>query len=59
MGIYPKLPQGGMTMSQVGYVRVSSLGQNLDRQIEAIGDVDELFDFNQSVKNIHALPNIY
>lgn len=27
----------------VGYVRVSSVDQNLDRQLEAVGDVDRLF----------------
>lgn len=43
-------------MSQVGYVRVSSSGQNLDRQIQAIGNVDELFEEKQSGKNIHDRP---
>lgn len=28
----------------IGYVRVSSAGQNLDRQLAAIGDVDQLFE---------------
>jgi DNA invertase Pin-like site-specific DNA recombinase len=32
-------PQGQV----VGYVRVSTVDQNLDRQIEAIGEVDKLF----------------
>ncbi len=43
-------------MSLVGYVRVSSSGQNLDRQIQAIGNVDELFEEKQSGKNINDRP---
>ncbi len=32
----------------VGYVRVSTTDQNLDRQIEAIGAVDRIFEGNVS-----------
>lgn len=35
----------------VGYVRVSSADQNLDRQLKAIGDVDELFPEKVSGKS--------
>lgn len=35
----------------VGYARVSTIDQNLDRQIEAIGTVDKLFCEKQSGKN--------
>lgn len=31
-------------MTLIGYARVSTINQNLDRQIEAIGEVDKLFD---------------
>ena len=31
------------TTQRVGYVRVSSAGQNLARQLEAIGDVDKTY----------------
>lgn len=35
----------------VGYVRVSAADQNLDRQLEAIGEVDRLFSEKVSGKN--------
>lgn len=35
----------------VGYARVSSVSQNLDRQIEALGEVDELFTDQASGKS--------
>ena len=35
----------------VGYVRVSSVEQNLDRQLAAIGEVDKLFQDKQSGKD--------
>ena len=40
----------------VGYVRVSSVGQNLDRQMEAIGSTDELFQEKESAKDIRNRP---
>lgn len=40
-------PQGQV----VGYVRVSTVDQNLDRQIEAIGEVDKLFQEKVSGAN--------
>ena len=43
-------------MSTIGYVRVSSAGQKLDRQIDEIGQVDELFEENESGKNINDRP---
>lgn len=36
----------------VGYARVSSSDQNLDRQLEAIGEVDRLFTEKVSGKNV-------
>lgn len=36
------------TTQRVAYVRVSSAGQNLDRQLEAVGDVDRIFGEYQS-----------
>lgn len=43
-------------MSQVAYIRVSSSGQKFHRQIEAIGNVDKLFEEKQSGKNINDRP---
>ena len=40
-------------MAIIGYVRVSSVDQNPDRQIEAIGAVDKLFVDRASGKDIH------
>ena len=40
-------------MVTIGYVRVSTVDQNLDRQIEAIGTVDKLFVDRASGKDIH------
>lgn len=40
-------------MATIGYVRVSTVDQNLDRQIEAIGTVDKLFVDRASGKDIH------
>lgn len=40
-------------MAVIGYVRVSSLDQNLDRQIDAIGEVDRLFVDRSSCKDTH------
>lgn len=40
-------------MATIGYVRVSTVDQNPDRQIEAIGTVDKLFVDRASGKNIH------
>ena len=40
-------------MALIGYVRVSTVDQNLDRQIEAIGEVDKLFVDRASGKDTH------
>ena len=40
-------------MTTIGYVRVSSVDQNPDRQIEAIGTVDKLFIDHASAKDTH------
>lgn len=40
-------------MATIGYVRVSTVDQNPDRQIEAIGDVDKLFVDRASGKDTH------
>ena len=40
-------------MAAIGYVRISSVDQNPDRQIEAIGDVDKLFIDRASGKDTH------
>lgn len=40
----------------VDYVRVSSEEQNLERQLEAIGTVDRLYEEKRSGKNIHERP---
>lgn len=40
-------------MATIGYVRVSSVDQNPDRQIEAIGTVDKLFMDRASGKDTH------
>lgn len=40
-------------MATIGYVRVSAVDQNPDRQIEAIGDVDKLFVDRASGKDTH------
>ena len=37
------------TTQRVAYVRVSSAGQNLDRQLEAVGEVDRTYSEYQSV----------
>ena len=37
------------TTQRVAYVRVSSAGQNLDRQLEAVGEVDKTYSEYQSV----------
>lgn len=42
----------------VGYVRVSSTSQNLARQLEALGDVDELFEDRQSGKTRTQRPGL-
>lgn len=36
------------TTQRVAYVRVSSAGQNLDRQLEAVGEVDKIYSEYQS-----------
>ncbi|WP_186372657.1 recombinase family protein, partial [Brevibacterium casei] len=38
-------------MTVYGYARVSSTDQNLDRQREALADVDKLIEEKQSGKN--------
>ncbi|OTA25515.1 transposase [Alloscardovia macacae] len=40
-----------MNMAVIGYARVNSVDQNLDRQIEAIGEVDRLFVDKSSGKD--------
>ncbi len=45
-----------MSGKVVGYVRVSSGSQNLDRQKDDIGQVDKLFEEKQSGKNINDRP---
>ena len=36
-------------MSVIGYIRVSTVEQNSDRQKESIGEVDELFEGMRSI----------
>jgi len=43
-------------MSKIGYSRVSSTSQKVDRQIDAIGKVDKMFTEHQSAKNINDRP---
>ena len=40
-------------MARIGYARVSTVDQNLDRQIEAIGEVERLFVDKSSGKDTH------
>lgn len=42
----------------VGYARVSSLDQNLDRQLEALGQVDKLFTEKVSGKSVKNRPEL-
>lgn len=44
------------TTQRVAYVRVSSTGQHLDRQIEAVGDVDRIFEEYQSAATASERP---
>lgn len=44
------------TTQRVAYVRVSSAGQNLDRQLEAIGDVDKTYREYQSAATASERP---
>lgn len=46
------------TTQRVAYVRVSSAGQNLDRQLEAIGDVDKTYSEYQSAATASARPEL-
>ena len=39
-------------MAKIGYARVSSIGQNLDRQLEQLKDCDKIFTEKVSGKNI-------
>ncbi|MGP9695918.1 recombinase family protein [Brachybacterium sp. AOP25-B2-12] len=44
------------TTQRVAYVRVSSTGQHLDRQVEAVGDVDRIFREYQSAATASERP---
>ncbi|MBK0332056.1 recombinase family protein [Brachybacterium sp. MASK1Z-5] len=46
------------TTQRVAYVRVSSAGQNLDRQIEAVGPVDKIYREVQSAASASARPQL-
>ncbi|MGP5306404.1 recombinase family protein [Brachybacterium alimentarium] len=46
------------TTQRVAYVRVSSAGQNLDRQLEAIGDVDKTYREYQSAGTASERPQL-
>ena len=43
---------------RVAYVRVSSAGQNLARQLEAVGECDETFTEKQSGKSARDRPEL-
>lgn len=43
---------------RVAYVRVSSAGQNLDRQLAAVGECDQIFTEKQSGKNTTDRPQL-
>lgn len=46
------------TTQRVAYVRVSSAGQNLDRQIEAVGEVDKTYSEYQSAATASERPEL-
>ncbi|WP_345083179.1 recombinase family protein, partial [Brachybacterium paraconglomeratum] len=46
------------TTQRVAYVRVSSAGQNLDRQLEAIGEVDKTYSEYQSAAAASERPEL-
>ncbi|MDN5661035.1 MAG: recombinase family protein [Brachybacterium sp.] len=46
------------TTQRVAYVRVSSAGQNLDRQLEAVGEVDKTYSEYQSAANASERPEL-
>lgn len=46
------------TTQRVAYVRVSSAGQNLDRQLEAVGEVDKIYSEYQSAAAASERPEL-
>ena len=46
------------TTQRVAYVRVSSAGQNLDRQLEAVGEVDKTYSEYQSAATASERPEL-
>lgn len=46
------------TTQRVAYVRVSSAGQNLDRQLEAVGEVDKIYSEYQSAATASERPEL-
>lgn len=47
------------TTQRVAYVRVSSAGQNLDRQLEAVGEVDKIYSEYQSAAAASERPELW
>lgn len=47
------------TTQRVAYVRVSSPGQNLDRQLEAVGEVDKIYSEYQSAAAASERPELW
>ncbi|MGP5132039.1 recombinase family protein [Brachybacterium tyrofermentans] len=47
------------TTQRVAYVRVSSAGQNLDRQLEAVGEVDKIYSEYQSAAAASQRPELW